>query len=126
MAKTLIGTVVSDKTDKTIVVKVVTHQRHPLYKKQYIDSKKFMAHDEKNEAQTGDKVSIVETKPLSARKRYILKTIIEKPAIRGGVVGDVEVIAAKETKANEATTKVAETTKDTTEEVQEEVKEDKA
>ncbi len=101
MAKTLIGMVVSDKADKSIVVKVVTHRRHPLYKKQYIDSKKFMAHDEKNEAQTGDKVSIEETRPLSARKRYVLKTIIEKPAIRGGVAGDVEVVAAKEKKAND-------------------------
>jgi small subunit ribosomal protein S17 len=98
MAKVLIGRVVSDKPDKSIVVKVVTHKQHPLYKKQYISSNKFMAHDEQNEAQEGDKVSIIETRPLSARKRYILKKIIEKPAIRGGVAGDVEVVAAKERK----------------------------
>jgi small subunit ribosomal protein S17 len=101
MAKTLIGTVVSDKSDKTIVVKVVTHRQHPVYKKQYIVSHRFMAHDEKNEATTGDKVSITETRPLSARKRYQLNKIIEKPTLRGGIGGDVEVVAAKETKAQE-------------------------
>lgn len=84
MAKTLVGVVVSDKADKSIVVKVVTRKTHPIYKKQYSVSAKFMAHDEKNEAQTGDKVSIIETRPLSARKRYILKTVIERPVLRGG------------------------------------------
>lgn len=81
MAKTLIGRVSSDKTDKTITVTVVTRKTHPLYKKQYSESKKFMAHDEKNEAKLGDRVSIVETRPLSARKRYILKEVIERPAL---------------------------------------------
>ena len=56
MAKTIIGTVSSNKTDKTIVVTVQTRKTHPLYRKQYTVSKKFMAHDEKNEAQVGDKV----------------------------------------------------------------------
>ena len=82
MAKTLIGTVSSDKTDKTIVVTVHTRKTHPLYRKQYTVTSKYMAHDEKNEAQTGDKVAIVETRPISARKRYTLKQIIEKPALR--------------------------------------------
>lgn len=82
MAKTLVGVVSSDKTDKTIVVTVRTRKTHPLYRKQYTVTTKFMAHDEKNEAQVGDKVSIVETRPLSARKRYILQQIIEKPALR--------------------------------------------
>jgi small subunit ribosomal protein S17 len=82
MAKSLIGTVSSDKTDKTIVVNVQTRKTHPLYRKQYSISKKFMAHDEKNEARVGDKVEIVETRPLSARKRHILSRIIEKPALR--------------------------------------------
>lgn len=91
MAKTLVGVVTSDKADKTIVVTVVTRKTHPLYRKQYSVSKKFMAHDEKNEAQTGDKVSIVETRPLSASKRHKLEKIIEKPVLRDGVVGDVEV-----------------------------------
>ncbi len=82
MAKTIIGLVSSNKTDKTIVVTVRTRKTHPLYRKQYSVSRKFMAHDEKNEAGLGDKVSIVETRPLSARKRYTLERIIEKPAIR--------------------------------------------
>jgi small subunit ribosomal protein S17 len=82
MAKTLVGIVTSNKTDKTIVVTVHTRKTHPLYRKQYSTSKKFMAHDEKNEAQPGDKVSIIETKPLSARKRFTLDRIIEKPVLR--------------------------------------------
>ena len=82
MARTLIGTVTSSKGDKTIVVTVLTRKTHPLYRKQYTVSSKFMAHDEKNEAQTGDKVAIVETRPLSARKHHVLSRIIEKPALR--------------------------------------------
>lgn len=81
-AKTIIGVVSSAKADKTIVVSVHTRKTHPLYRKQYTVTKKFMAHDEKNEAQVGDKVAITETRPLSARKRYTLDRIIEKPAIR--------------------------------------------
>jgi len=82
MAKQLIGTVSSAKGDKTIVVTVQTRKTHPLYRKQYTVSKKFMAHDEKNEAVAGDKVAIAETRPLSARKRHVLSRIIEKPALR--------------------------------------------
>ena len=82
MAKTIIGTVSSSKADKTIVVTVATRKTHPLYRKQYTESKKFMAHDEKNEAQVGDKVSIVETRPISARKHFKLERIIEKPKLR--------------------------------------------
>jgi len=78
MAKTLVGLVSSDKGDKTIVVTVAIRKTHPLYKKQYTFSKKFMAHDEKNEAHIGDKVSIAETRPISARKRYILEKVLEK------------------------------------------------
>jgi small subunit ribosomal protein S17 len=82
MAKTIIGTVSSNKNDKTIVVTVQERKTHPLYRKQYTASKKFMAHDEKNQAEVGDKVSIVESKPLSARKRFVLSEIIEKPKLR--------------------------------------------
>lgn len=82
MAKTIIGVVTSNKTDKTIVVTTHTHKTHPLYRKQYTVTNKFMAHDEKNECQPGDKVAIVETKPISARKRYTLERIIEKPQLR--------------------------------------------
>ena len=82
MPKTIIGTVVSDKGDKTIIVNVQTRKTHPLYRKQYTVGKRFMAHDEKNEAQVGDKVSITECRPLSARKHFMLTEIIEKPALR--------------------------------------------
>lgn len=82
MAKTIVGVVTSNKTDKTIVVTTHTRKTHPLYKKQYTVTKKFIAHDEKNECQLGDKVAIVETRPLSARKRYTLSQIIEKPKLR--------------------------------------------
>lgn len=82
MAKTLQGTVTSDRPDKSIVVTIVTHKSHPIYKKRYIVSQKVMAHDEKNEAKTGDKVIITETRPLSARKRYQLTKIVERPALR--------------------------------------------
>lgn len=82
MAKQIVGVVSSTKGDKTIVVTVQTRKSHPLYRKQYTVHSKFMAHDEKNEAQVGDKVSIVETRPLSSRKRHTLERIIEKPKIR--------------------------------------------
>lgn len=81
MAKTIVGTVSSNKGNKTIVVTVATRKTHPIYKKQYTFSTKFMAHDEQNEAQVGDKVAIVETRPLSARKRFILDRVIEKAGI---------------------------------------------
>lgn len=82
MTKTLIGVVSSDKADKTIVVTVQNRKTHPLYRKQYAISKKFIAHDEKNEAKIGDKVAITETKPLSARKRFTLDKVLEKAQIR--------------------------------------------
>ena len=82
MAKQIVGVVSSNKGDKTIVVTVQTRKTHPLYRKQYTVHSKFMAHDEKNEAEVGDKVAIAETKPLSARKRHTLDRIIEKPKLR--------------------------------------------
>jgi len=82
MAKTFVGTVSSAASDKTIVVTVNSSKTNPLYHKQYTVSKKFMAHDEQNEAQVGDRVRILETKPLSKRKRFTLKRIIEKAAIQ--------------------------------------------
>ena len=97
MAKTLIGIVSSNKPDKTIVVTVLTPKTHPLYRKAYSVTKKFMAHDEKNEAQVGDKVAIVESRPLSARKRYTLARIIEKPVIRDATYGvEPEVLSMTE------------------------------
>ena len=82
MAKTFVGTVSSAASDKTIVVTVNSSKTHPIYRKQYTVSKKFMAHDEKNEAKVGDRVSIEETRPLSARKRFALKKILEKAAVQ--------------------------------------------
>lgn len=72
------GTVVSNKMDKTITVIVETKKTHPLYGKRVKYSKKFKAHDENNEARMGDKVEIMETRPLSATKRFRLVKIVEK------------------------------------------------
>ena len=72
------GTVVSDKMDKTITVMVETKKTHPLYGKRVKYSKKFKAHDENNEAKSGDTVEIMETRPLSAKKRFRLVKIVKK------------------------------------------------
>lgn len=72
------GRVVSNKPNKTIIVLVERYVQHPLYKKYYKRSKKFMAHDEKNECQVGDLVRIMEWRPLSRRKRWMLKEIVER------------------------------------------------
>lgn len=82
MAKSYTGIVSSDKGDKTVVVSVATRRTHPIYKKQYTVNSKFMAHDENNEAKQGDKVLIVETRPISARKRFALEKVLEKAQIR--------------------------------------------
>ena len=82
MAKTMTGIVSSNKADKTIVVTVTTHKTHQIYKKSYISSKKFVAHDEKNEAKEGDKVVISETKPVSASKRFKLDKVLEHATIQ--------------------------------------------
>lgn len=75
--KTYIGTVVSDKTDKTITVQVDTYRAHKLYGKRVKYSKKFAAHDEKNEAKIGDVVEIMSTKPYSKTKTFRLLSIKE-------------------------------------------------
>ncbi|MDL2276626.1 MULTISPECIES: 30S ribosomal protein S17 [unclassified Breznakia] len=75
------GTVVSDKMDKTITVVVETKKTHPLYGKRVKYSKKFKAHDANNEAKIGDKVVIMETRPLSATKRFRLIEIVEKAVV---------------------------------------------
>ena len=81
MAKSITGVVASKKTDKTIVVTEHVRLTHPLYRKQYTVNKRFMAHDEKNEAQEGDKVVIVECRPVSARKHFKLDRVIEKAGV---------------------------------------------
>ena len=78
MTKTLIGVVTSDKRDKTITVSIASRETHPLYRKQYTKTRKYTAHDEKNEAGIGDRVSIMETRPLSKDKRWRLVEIVEK------------------------------------------------
>lgn len=79
--KSQIGIVVSDKMEKTIVVKVETRVAHPLYGKTMLTSKKYKAHDENNEARIGDRVQIVETRPLSKDKRWRLQSIVEKAPV---------------------------------------------
>jgi small subunit ribosomal protein S17 len=81
MARVFTGVVSSAKADKTITVVVQTRKTHPIYHKQFLDSKKFMAHDENNEAKEGDRVSIVETRPISSKKSFKLLKIIDRPKL---------------------------------------------
>ncbi|MBG0791435.1 MAG: 30S ribosomal protein S17 [Desulfovibrionaceae bacterium] len=76
--RVLTGLVISDKADKTIVVRVETLVKHPLLKKYIRRRKKFMAHDPANDCGIGDKVQIVESRPVSRRKRWHLVKILEK------------------------------------------------
>lgn len=78
LRKTRVGVVVSDKMDKTIVVAVEQKVKHPLYKKYIMRTKKLKAHDELNECGIGDKVMVIETRPLSKDKNWRLVNIIEK------------------------------------------------
>lgn len=83
MAKTLTGIVTSDKRDKTITVTVTSRETHPIYGKQYTVNRKYTSHDENNEAKEGDRVTIVETRPVSKTKAFALQSIDEKS--RGSV-----------------------------------------
>lgn len=76
--KSRIGVVVSSKMDKSVVVAIEKRVKHPLYKKFFKKTTKFMAHDEKNECGIGDTVKIMETRPLSKNKRWRLVEIVEK------------------------------------------------
>ena len=113
MAHTLIGTVTSDSRDKTITVSIISRETHPLYRKQFTKTRKYTAHDEKNEAKKGDRVEITACRPLSKTKAYTLVKILEKS--RGTVelkedVNNVEMpekigadkVAAAEAEAKEA------------------------
>ena len=84
MAKTLTGVVTSDAADKTITVTVTSRETHPIYKKQYTVTRKYAAHDEKNDARKGDTVRIIETRPISRRKSFQLDEIVKRS------VGSVE------------------------------------
>lgn len=78
MAKTLTGIVASDVANKTVSVVVTSRETHPVYGKQYTVSRKYLVHDENNEAKKGDKVEFIETRPVSKNKSFVLSTIIEK------------------------------------------------
>lgn len=94
MAKVLTGIVSSDKRDKTITVSVTSRETHPMYKKQYTVTRKYTAHDAKNEAKEGDKVLITECRPLSATKTWTLTKMLErsrgKVELKEEVLGEVK------------------------------------
>jgi len=96
--KTLFGAVTSDARDKTITVTVTSRETHPLYRKQYTVNRKYAAHDEKNEANIGDKVVIIERTPVSKTKAFELIEIVERS--KGSVVLKEEVNKEAEDKAD--------------------------
>ena len=98
MAHTLVGTVTSDKRDKTITVSTLYRETHPLYRKQYTKTRKYTAHDEKNEAKMGDLVEIAETAPISKTKAYTLVKVIEKAHGRIELKEDVNEVELPEKK----------------------------
>lgn len=102
MAKKITGIVTSDKADKTIHITVTSRLTHPLYGKQYTRSRKFAAHDEKNEAKIGDRVEIEEVRPISKTKSFTLTQVLE----RGH-----EQVTIKEEPAAQAEVKTEETAK---------------
>lgn len=102
MARKITGIVSSNKADKTIHITVTSRLTHPLYGKQYTRSRKFAAHDEKNEAKIGDRVEIEEVRPISKTKSFKLTQVLE----RGH-----EQVSIKEEPAAQAEVKVEETTK---------------
>ena len=78
LRKTRVGRIVSDKMDKTVVVAIIDNVKHPLYKKIVKRTVRLKAHDEKNECRVGDRVEVMETRPLSKDKRWRVVEIIEK------------------------------------------------
>ncbi len=96
--KTRLGMVVSNKMDKTAVVAVETLRRHPLYKKAIKKAVKYKAHDEKNECHLGDKVRIIECRPLSRQKRWQVAEILSR-----GEVAEVQPREIDETQSQDVT-----------------------
>lgn len=85
------GVVVKDKMDKTVVIEVEKFKKHPKYHKYLKTKKRYKAHDEKNECNVGDKVQIIESRPLSKEKRWVVKGVLEKEElllIKEEVTGD--------------------------------------
>jgi small subunit ribosomal protein S17 len=87
--KTLVGTVTSDKMDKTVVVTIERVTRHPLYGKVMKVSKKYKAHDENNEAKMGDTVRICECRPISKDKNYFVQEILERGVVVDEIVDSI-------------------------------------
>ena len=110
--KTKVGRVISDKMDKTIVVSVERLARHPLYKRVIRLTTKFKAHDEQNDAHTGDTVLIEESRPLSATKRWKLITVVQ----RAGEHGNPSDIVVDEAETSEAIHSAAHPGRTTTDE----------
>ena len=79
--RTLLGQVVSDKMDKTVVVQVIRRYRHPRYKKYVQERIRYKAHDENNEAKVGDKVRIIESRPRSKDKRWAIQAVLERGVV---------------------------------------------
>ncbi len=102
MAKKITGVVTSSVQDKTIVVTVTSRQTHPLYGKQYTVSRKYVAHDEKNEATDGNVVEIVESRPYSKRKTWKLDHIVEAGHAKVELKEEEEVVEKKEAPAKKA------------------------
>ena len=101
MAKQIIGDVISIAGNKTLVVSTMSHKTHPLYRKAYINSKRYLAHDEKNEAKVGDRVVIVESKPISARKHFMLSAVIDHSELG---LEDMTALKAEQPKPKESKT----------------------
>ncbi|MDO4978819.1 MAG: 30S ribosomal protein S17 [Candidatus Saccharibacteria bacterium] len=97
MATSLIGIVTSDKRDKTITVSITSRETHPLYRKQYSHTRKYTAHDEKNEAHMGDKVEIVACRPFSKTCSFKLVKVLEKS--HGTIALKEDVLEVKNEKA---------------------------
>ena len=104
MAHTLVGTVTSDKRDKTITVSITSRETHPLYRKQYTKTRKYTAHDEKNEAGEGDLVEITMCRPMSKTKAYTLVRVIEKARGKVELKEDVNNVVTEQAKASDAKT----------------------
>ncbi len=99
MAKKIVGVVSSDVRDKTITVTVTHRETHPIYRKQFTVTRKYTAHDEKNEAHVGDRVEIVEVRPISKTKSWSLGKVVETGHAAIELKEVPEVVAVKETEA---------------------------
>lgn len=96
MAKKFVGVVSSDVRDKTITVVVTRRETHPIYRKQYTVSRKFAVHDELNQAHIGDRVEIVETRPVSKTKSWALGSILETGHGAIEIVEETEIVEKKQ------------------------------